>query len=659
MGHSTMGERAAISVVAAHTSPVRVLRAVDYLRVSTEEQRLGYGIASQARKNSRHIEAKGWAHVDTFKDEGVSGSKEMGERPDFDRLMAAAERREFDVVVVEKGDRIGRVGRAFWRWVWALEDIGIFVAITNRNIDNTTPEGRAQMRREADYAETEWENIRSRTQGGLQEKAQEDGAPHIGGPAPFGYRVEGKGLKGSYLVIDWYEAKIINLVHDLIVDLGLNIRQAAIWLNAAGYTCRSGKPWSAANLRDRVLSRAVLDAELVFRGDHAMKDADGLPIWGEAVIIKLPRILTVDEAADLRRMASARRPDNLRGRSAYPLSGRLIALCSAPYTGFSRESMPGGRRQYRCSGKSEKVPGQAVCDCSHIDAEAVEQRVWTEVVSLLADSARLEELAAEWVGMASGDQSAHTNRIAELDRQIVEMKAAIASVLVATAKQGQSPDVIQAATRALNEELQQLEQMRAEAAAWLSEVEAADRRARDLVALANMAQHQLVKMGPAEQDEILGLLDVKVTVEGPVPLRRGGARCTIQDWYRAAGLGVPAADLSDEHWELVRHLLPKGYRDRVRRSVDAIFAKARTGRSWPHLREEYGSTSTASKYFTEWAADGTWAALNSALATAERVPLPTLDLTPPMRIEGRVDPRVILIPGERSRTGWSRSARSR
>ncbi|MFJ8477964.1 recombinase family protein [Kitasatospora sp. NPDC094011] len=654
-----MRNSTAVGADAARTAPVPVLRAVDYLRVSTEEQKLGYGIASQARKNSRHIEAKGWTRVDTFKDEGVSGSKEMGERPDFDRLMVAAERREFDVVVVEKGDRIGRVGRAFWRWVWALEDIGIFVAITNRNIDNTTAEGRAQMRREADYAETEWENIRSRTQGGLQEKAQEGGSPHIGGPAPFGYRVEGKGLKGSYLVIDWHEAKIVNLVHDLVVDLGLNIRQAAIWLNSAGHSCRSGRPWSAANLRDRVLSRAVLDAELIFRGDHAMKHADGLPVWGEAVVIALPRILTRDEAADLRRTASTRSPAVLRGRSVYPLSGRLIALCSAPYTGFSQESAPGGHRYYRCSGKSEKVPGRAVCGCSHIDAEAVEQRVWAEVVSLLSDSARLEELAAEWVGMASGDQTAHAHRIAELDKQIDEMKSAIASVLVATAKQGQSPDVIQAATRVLNEELQQLEGLRAEAAVWLAEVEEADRRACDLVALAGMAQSQLVKMGPVERCEILGLLDVRVTVEGPVPQRRGGARCTVQEWYRTEGLSVPAADLSDQQWELVRPLLPKGYRDRVRRSVDAIFAKARTGCSWPRLRAEYGSTSTASHYFTKWAAEGTWAELNAALAKVERVPLPVLDLTPPMRIEGRVDPRVILIPGEGSRRGWSRSARSR
>jgi hypothetical protein len=104
-----------------------VLRAVDYNRVSTEEQKRGYGITSGLRKTGAYISRKGWQHAGTYKDEGLSGSLGMGERGDFDRLMFDAEirdtfgRRPFDVVVVPKGDRIGRTGRAFWRWVWALE----------------------------------------------------------------------------------------------------------------------------------------------------------------------------------------------------------------------------------------------------------------------------------------------------------------------------------------------------------------------------------------------------------------------------------------------------------------------------------------------------------------------------------------------------------
>ncbi|MGW4647193.1 recombinase family protein [Kitasatospora sp. NPDC004289] len=643
----------AASATLARATAQRTLRAVDYLRVSTEEQKLGFGIASQAKKNARHIKGKSWDHVGTFEDDGVSGSKEMGERPDFDRLMECAERDEFDIVVVEKGDRIGRTGRAFWRWVWALEDINVFVAIVNRNIDNTTPEGRAQMRREADYAETEWENIRSRTQGGLQEKAEEPGSPHIGGRPPFGYRIKHKGTKrASRLVVDKGERKLIRRVYRMVVAENLNFRQIAIRLNTEGRTTRSGRPWSAANLRDRILSRAVLDAELVFRGEHAETDMDGNPVWGESVTISLPPVLEEHEAAALRRKVSSRSKPSSGNRAVYPLSGRLIGLCTEPYTGISRESLVAGRRNYRCSGKTETVPEQEVCDCSYVDAEAVETRVWSEVVKLLGDSEKLEKLAAEWVGMAEGDQSAHTERIADLDRQIAALDSSIAVVIVASAKQKQSANAIAEATASLNAELEQLHQMREEAAAWLAEIEDADRRARDLRQLARTARHHLADMKPGEQGEVLALLDVKVFIEGPIPLRRGGVPCTVQSWYRSAELAVPASDLSDESWELIAHLLPAGRSDRVRRSVDAILAKARTGASWPMLREEYGSTSTASKYFNEWVQKGTWADVNRLLATVERVPLPALDLVPPMRIEGRVDPRVMLILGEGSRRGW-------
>ena len=158
-------------------------------------------------------------------------------------------------------------------------------------------------------------------------------------------------------------------------------------------------------------------------------------------------------------------------------------------------------------------------------------------------------------------------------------------------------------------------------------------------------------MAPEDQSEVLDLFDVKVFIEGPVPVRTGGVACTVRAWYEAAGVHVPAADLSDEQWARVSHLLPTGRHDRVRRSVDAIFAKARTGVSWPALREEYGSTSTASKYFNKWAAQGIWDELDTALTNVERVPVPVFDFLPPMRVEGRVAPHVLLSAEERSRPG--------
>ncbi|MFD0162551.1 recombinase family protein [Streptomyces decoyicus] len=167
------------------------LCAVDYLRVSTEEQAKGYGIAYTGKRTAKYIEKKGWIHVDTYSDE-ISGSLEAHERPDLKRLMQDARRtpRPFDMVVVNEGRGIGRTGRAFWKWVWELEDLGVYVAVVKKDYDNTTPTGRSQMRKDADYAKEERELIRERTQGGVQEKAEEGG--HPGGVAPYGWRIEDK-----------------------------------------------------------------------------------------------------------------------------------------------------------------------------------------------------------------------------------------------------------------------------------------------------------------------------------------------------------------------------------------------------------------------------------------------------------------------------------
>ncbi|MGR8008229.1 recombinase family protein [Streptomyces hypolithicus] len=106
---------------------------------------------------------KGWKHVGTYADDGLSGSLEAHERPDLQRLMADSVKtpRPFDMVVVNEGRAIGRTGRAFWRWVWDLEDLGVYVAVVDGDFDNSTDEGRARMRDAASYAEKERERSAS------------------------------------------------------------------------------------------------------------------------------------------------------------------------------------------------------------------------------------------------------------------------------------------------------------------------------------------------------------------------------------------------------------------------------------------------------------------------------------------------------------------
>ncbi|WP_280143024.1 recombinase family protein [Streptomyces melanosporofaciens] len=204
------------------------------------------------------------------------------------RLMGQARQvpRPFDVVVVSESRAIGRTDRAFWRWVWELEDLGIYVADAKKDIDNTTESGKEAMREEANFAFKEYGRIRQRTQGGIREKAEDGGL--TGGRPRYGYRVENPGKRGlSRVVLDRcdetcgcgqpHEFDVLHLAHALIVVDGLNVRQAAIRLNAVGRYTRSGKPWSNRNLWSRLVD-ATSDPVVIFRNPKRAKlGIDGTP----------------------------------------------------------------------------------------------------------------------------------------------------------------------------------------------------------------------------------------------------------------------------------------------------------------------------------------------------------------------------------------------
>jgi DNA invertase Pin-like site-specific DNA recombinase len=182
------------------------LRAVLYLRVSTDEQVDGYGLPSGEKICRAYCERSDWDIVQVYKDPGISGKHMAADRPDLKRLMRDAPQGGFDVVVVPEARVIGRTDRAYYSWVWELEDQGIYVADAKTGMDNTTELGKEAMREEAHYAFKEYTRIRTRTQNGVQEKALEGG--YAGGKPKYGYRVENLGKKGlSRLVPDECDGK--------------------------------------------------------------------------------------------------------------------------------------------------------------------------------------------------------------------------------------------------------------------------------------------------------------------------------------------------------------------------------------------------------------------------------------------------------------------
>lgn len=636
-------DREATSVSKQNTA---VMRAAILERVSTEEQTRGYGLDVQDDACREYVDRKGWKIADVYKDEGVSGS--LTKRPGFDRLMSDVKAGLVDVVVVHKFDRVGRTGRAFWRWIWQLEDLEIAIVSVTQDIDTTTTHGKFMLQQYAAIAEMEYNLIRERTQGGLQKKAEAGGWP--GGAPPYGYRIEGKGKRGSFLVKDEHEAAILRAAQKMAVDEGLNTRAMAARLNALEMVTRSGKPWSHSNLRAKLLSDSTLKAIVTFRnpnrahaGHGAALNKDGTAKHGKTVTIDLDPILTPEEAADLARAMGRLGNGKPKPKAhGYPLSKRVFGHCGAHYVGMKRSGRAG--RWYRCTGKAQKYPGDPMCSCDMVDADAMEGAVWGEVVGLLGDPERLKAMAAEWVGMAAGEQTNHADRIADLDRQIKEREQAITTTVTEYARAGLPAVAVAAATRALTEELEQLQAMRNEATAWLEETEATEQRARDLAALATMARERLADMDPAEQAEVLALLDVRVTITGPVPRPRVGLACSMAEWFKENERLVPD-ELTDKGWALVEPIIkawePPNHKCRPGRlMLDAMFHKARTGVLWEDLPERFGLWKGIHSRYKTWRNCGVWDEVMAALPDGGR-PVWVPPLVPPLRVEGRVDPRVL------------------
>ena len=90
----------------SHRAEGGQLRAAIYLRVSDPTQVDGYSLDAQERACRDYVAARGWAVVDIFRDEGISGRSD--ERPELQRLVALARNRHHQVVVVHNLDRLVR-----------------------------------------------------------------------------------------------------------------------------------------------------------------------------------------------------------------------------------------------------------------------------------------------------------------------------------------------------------------------------------------------------------------------------------------------------------------------------------------------------------------------------------------------------------------------
>ena len=199
------------------------LRAALYLRVSTDEQAKEghYGLEVQEERGRSFCESQEYLLEEThiYQDD-ISGGLPVEKRPKLKELFESAQRKEFDVVVVYKTDRLARNLRILVNAIHDLEKIGIAFRSVTEPFDTSTSFGRANLNLFGTFAEFEKEMIRERTMNGKLKAAK--AGKWVTGIPPYGYKVDKKTRK---LVLIPKQAKVVQTIFKWLVDEKLPLRE--------------------------------------------------------------------------------------------------------------------------------------------------------------------------------------------------------------------------------------------------------------------------------------------------------------------------------------------------------------------------------------------------------------------------------------------------
>jgi site-specific DNA recombinase len=210
-------------------------RAAIYARFSDDELQDARSIADQIAHCSDIAKREGLSVVATFEDRGISGASTVN-RPGFQAMMRAAEKRQFDAVIVEDVDRFARAQADYHAARRDLDFIGITLYAASGKVTRMDGALRALM------GEHFLENLVVHIKRGL-EGVVRDGR-HAGGRA-YGYKLI-PGKPGEF-EINEAEAEIIREIFKLYAA-GRSPRAIAGMLNERKVPPPRGSRWSSSTI---------------------------------------------------------------------------------------------------------------------------------------------------------------------------------------------------------------------------------------------------------------------------------------------------------------------------------------------------------------------------------------------------------------------------
>lgn len=174
-----------------------------------------------------------------YTDEGYSGKDT--DRPAFQQMMKDVEDGKIYKIITYKLDRCTRSVLDFYQFINTLKEYDCdFASAKERDMDTTSPTGRAMIGMVAIFAQLERETIQLRITDNYYARIERDGR-WPGGPAPYGYKVD-KESKPSKLEYEPKEIEAVKYIYEkYYTDSSISLLRIVRDLEALGYKGRKGK----------------------------------------------------------------------------------------------------------------------------------------------------------------------------------------------------------------------------------------------------------------------------------------------------------------------------------------------------------------------------------------------------------------------------------
>lgn len=342
------------------------MNAVIYARYSSHGQ-TEQSIEGQLRDNHAWADQHGITVIDEYIDRALTGTKDQ--RPDFQRMIEDAAKRQFEMVIVWKLDRFARNRYDSAIYKAKLKKYGVKVVSVKENITDS-PEGIILEGLLESMAEYYSANLSQNIRRGQRESMAK--GTWCGGKVPYGYRAENKKL-----VIDPKEAEVVRYVFDQYAQ-GYPKTDIAAELNRRGIPSRNGKPFTI-NSFTRLLSNPAYLGQFTYNGE-------AIPGLSE-------RIIEDDTFAKVQKRIkqNAKAPAANKAKVDYLLQGKVFCgHCGTSMIGESGRSKTGNvYNYYTCATRKRKH----LCNKSNERKDFIEWYIVEQTVQYVLTPARASRVA--------------------------------------------------------------------------------------------------------------------------------------------------------------------------------------------------------------------------------------------------------------------------